>query len=51
MDDLDHPAFIEEWKQKLDAADYEKNLSQDVKVSSIRKKMIVMIKLNTGEQV
>ena len=23
MDDLDHPAFIEEWKQNLDASAYE----------------------------
>ena len=24
MDDIDHPALIEEWKQKFDAAAYEK---------------------------
>ena len=24
MENLDHPALIEEWKQNIDAADYEK---------------------------
>ena len=36
MDDLDHPASIEEWKQNIDAAAFEK-LNQDVKITSIRK--------------
>ena len=36
MGDLDHPDFIEERKQNLDAAAYEKNLNQDVKIPSIK---------------
>ena len=50
MDDLDHPELIEEQKQNIYAADYENNLNQDVKIPSIKKTMIVMIKLNTGQQ-
>ena len=38
MYDPDIPALIEEWKQNLDAADYEKKLNQDVKLPSKRKK-------------
>ena len=37
MDDLYHPAFIEEWKQNIDAAAYENKLNQDVKIPSINK--------------
>ena len=39
MDDLDHTALIEEWKQNVDAAAYENNLNQDVKIPSIKKKI------------
>ena len=39
MDYIYHPALIEEWKQNLDAAAYEKNLNQDIKVPSIKKKI------------
>ena len=49
MDDIDHPAFIEVGKNIDDAA-YEKNINQYVKIPSIKKKMIVTIKLNTGQQ-
>ena len=34
MDDLDHPALIEEWKQNLDVAAYENNIYKDVKLPS-----------------
>ena len=37
MDDIDHPALIEEWKQNIDADSYENNLNQDVKLPSIKK--------------
>ena len=37
MDDLDHPALIEEWKQNFDAAAYEKNIYKDEKLISIKK--------------
>ena len=50
MDDLDHPEFIEQWKQNLDASAYEENINQDVKLPSVKKQFIVMIKLNTGQQ-
>ena len=49
MDDLEHPALIEEWKKHLDAAAYEKYIYKDVKIPSIRKN-IVMIKQNTGKK-
>ena len=39
MDNIDHPALIEEWKQHIDAAAYEKNLDQYVKMPSIKKKI------------
>ena len=32
MDDLDHPTFIEERKQNIDDAAYEKKLYKDVKL-------------------
>ena len=38
MDDLDHPALIEGWKQTLDAAYYENILNKDVKILSIQGK-------------
>ena len=50
MDYLDHPALIEEWKQNLDTAAYEKNLYKDVKLPSIKKKLIVTIKQDTGQK-
>ena len=50
MNNLDHTALIEEWKQNLDAAAYEKNLNQYVKIPSVQKKLIVMMKLNSGQQ-
>ena len=37
MDDLDHPALIEEWKKNVDAAAYENNLNQDINIPSIKK--------------
>ena len=39
MDDIDHPVLIEEWKQNLDAAAYGKNLHEDVKLPSRKKKI------------
>ena len=39
MESLDHPAFIEEQKQNLNSAAYEKNLYKDVKLPSIKKKI------------
>ena len=39
MQDIDHPTFIEEQKQNLDAAAYEKNQNQEVKIPSIRLKL------------
>ena len=50
MDDLDHPELIEKWKKHIDADDYETNKNQDVKIPSMKKKMIVIIKMNTGQQ-
>ena len=50
MEDLYHPALIEEWKQNLDAAAYENNLNQDVNMPSIKKRFFVLIKMNTGQQ-
>ena len=43
MDDIDHPALIEEWKQNIDTAVYEKNPYKYLKLPSIRKQFIVMI--------
>ena len=39
MDNIDHPALIEELKQNLDAAADEKNINHDVKIPSINKKI------------
>ena len=35
---IEHPAFIEEWIQNLDAASYENNIYKDEKLPSIKKK-------------
>ena len=37
LDDLDHPALIEEWKQNLDAAFYEKNSNKGIDLPSKKK--------------
>ena len=37
MDNFNHPAVIEEWKQNLDADTYNKNLNQDLELPSNRK--------------
>ena len=37
MDDLDHPEFIEEWKQNIDASAYEENIYKDVNLPSMNK--------------
>ena len=50
MNDLDNPEFIEEWGKILMLLIMRKNLNQDVKISSIKKKLIVMKKLKTGQQ-
>ena len=50
MDDIEHPALIEERKENLDAAVYEKNLYKYVRLTSIRKKLIAMIKQNTSQK-
>ena len=49
MDNIDHPALIEE-RKNIDAAAYEKSLNQDVKIPSIKKTIIVIINLNNGQQ-
>ena len=50
VDYYDHPALIEEWKQNLVAAAYEKALIKMLRYHQLRKQLIVMIKLNTGQQ-
>ena len=39
MDDIDHPALIEECKNNIDPAAYENNMNQDVKLPSIKEKI------------
>ena len=39
MDNLDRPAFIEDWIQNLDAVAYEKKIHKDEKLPSIKKKI------------
>ena len=36
---LEYPAFIEEFKQNIDAAAYENNLYKDIKLPSVKKKI------------
>ena len=50
MENIYHPTLIEEWRQNIDAAAYETKINQDVKIPAIKKKTIVMIKLNNGQQ-
>ena len=37
MDNIEHLTLIEEWKENIDTAAYEKNLYRDVNIPSIRK--------------
>ena len=39
IEDLEHPALIEEWIQNIDAATYENNLHKDEKLPSIKEKI------------
>ena len=39
MNNLDPPVLIEEWRQNLDAAAYEKNVHKYIKLSSIKKQI------------
>ena len=50
MYDLDNPALIKEWKQNINDTAYEKYINQDIKIPSIKKKLIVTNKINTGQQ-
>ena len=36
---LEHPTLIKEWIQNLDAASYKKNLNQDEKLPSTKRKI------------
>ena len=49
MEDLDHPALIKEWKQNINVAAHEKSKPR-CKDTMNEEKLIVMIKLNTGQQ-
>ena len=37
MGNIERPALIEEWKQILDATNYEKNMNKDVRLPSNKK--------------
>ena len=37
LNDLDHPALVEEWKKNIDADTYENNSNQGVKLPSKKK--------------
>ena len=50
MDDLDHPALIEEWKQKIDSTAHEKIYTKMKSYHQLRRKWIVMIIQNTGQK-
>ena len=39
MDDLEHPALIEELKQNFDADAYEEYINKDIKIPSIKKQI------------
>ena len=39
MENIDHPELIKKWKQIIDAATYENNITQDVKILSIQKQI------------
>ena len=39
VEDIEHPALIEEWIQNIDAAAYEKNLHKDENLPSTKKKI------------
>ena len=50
MEDIEHPTLIEEWKQNIHADAYENKLYKDVKLPSINKKSIVIMKQNTSQK-
>ena len=40
---IDNPELFKEWKQNLDAADYENNLNKEIKLPSNKKLLIVVV--------
>ena len=50
MEDLQHPAFIEEWIRNIDAAAYEKIYTKMKIYHQLRSKLIVTIKQNDGQK-
>ena len=43
------PAFLQEWKLNLDAAEYEKNMKANMYKPSKKRNLIVLIMINTGQ--
>ena len=46
--EINHPAFLQEWKLNIDAAEYEKNMGANMYKPSRKKKIVLMI-TNTGQ--
>ena len=46
--EISHPAFLQEWKLNIDAAEYERNMAADMYKPSEKRKLIVLMITNTG---
>ena len=49
LKDINHPAFLQEWKLNLDAAAYERNIDANMSKLSLKNKLIFMIATCTGK--
>ena len=48
IEEIHHPALLQEWKLNIDAAEYEKYMKDNMYKSS-EKQLIVLIVINTGQ--
>ena len=49
LEDINHPALLQEWKHNLDAAEYETNIDANLCKPSVKKIFIIMIVTCTGQ--
>ena len=45
---INHPAFLQEWKLSIDAAEYERNMAANMNKPSEKNNLIVLMITNNG---
>ena len=49
INEINHPAFLQEWKLSIDSAEYEKYIEANMYKPSEEKNLIVLMITNTGQ--